>query len=128
MYATSVTIGRNYRTEGVYGSPVVGTLSDASWAAFQADITGWFTDYAAAINSGATGDDVLECFTETHYGVGSWDGVTEESARITFLCAGTFNPSEVRALSAHLADTARRWNQDAVALVLNAPSNLIRGL
>lgn len=54
---------------------------------------------------------------EVHMGQGTWDGVTEESAHLTFY--RDTHPENVRAIMIRLADLARNYGQDAIGLVIS---------
>jgi len=60
--------------------------------------------------------------TETHYGVGTWDGVTEESVKIarygTAWSADYGQGAGPEWLRAELGEIARVYRQDAIALVI----------
>lgn len=111
----SLTVGRNMspRFFGVApDSPQ--PLSDAQWENFQAQCRDLLHD--AVDHSG--GHPV---FDETHRGLGVWDGVTEESAKIALLVSVADEVSGVdeRALS-YLRPRVRRladaWFQDAISI------------
>ncbi|WP_263729975.1 hypothetical protein [Cellulomonas sp. SG140] len=95
MIAVTVTLGRN-----------VGTVPMAAeeWDDFQTD--------AEAILEGCTvREDVWWC--ERHYGAGEWDGIREESVRVTLLGVVEVREAQLRLELAELAD---QYRQDAVAL------------
>jgi len=61
--------------------------------------------------------------TETHYGVGTWDGVTEESVKITRYGTAWRRSTDYITegyvwLRAELGEIARVYRQDAIALVI----------
>lgn len=60
---------------------------------------------------------------ETHHGNGSWRGEPEHSAHVTTYPAfGTAHA--MRALSGRLADTARRYGQESIA-VWGSPATMV---
>lgn len=115
-FATSVsfTIGRNHRPS--HPTNANKPMSDEQWALFISDTkkvlgtlfstnTGWF---------------------EVKYGEGEWEGVTEESATITF--TDTANSlglrlgalEEHRAIQERVARLAHTYHQDAIAVTIGS--------
>jgi hypothetical protein len=128
MQSVTVTIGRNVPTPRHFTQDlndltytVVGpalqetlVLTDSSWAGFAELVTDALTNYAQDIEADSY-------WVETHDGLGVWDGVQEQSRKLTLL----FEPSEIleaRAQSAKLdlliTLTASRsgYYQDAVGV------------
>ena len=97
MYVVSVTIGRNVGTT---------PMSDVRWATFEDEVSEY-------LSSGMQSDDTLEI----HRGRGIWDGVEEESTKITLLTNSTL-PYGTIGLREFLSDLARRYDQDAIALTV----------
>lgn len=87
----TVTIGRNVGSE---------PLGDEGWARFQADVI----DRITAL--------VRPSFTFTYYGVGEWQGITEESAAILF--GGTEYTANAADVSSVLSVLAEEYGQDAI--------------
>ena len=92
-----VTIGRN-----VNGKP----MSDDEWTMFVRMVgTGVFMSQDIAENAKPT----LE---ETHYGMGEWNGISEESAIISLI---TDNPLNEKMLKDWLIHMKHEFHQDAIA-------------
>ena len=89
----TLTLGRNRQTT---------PMSGPEWLTFQRQATALLTELAGTEPS----------WIETHYGVGEWDGVREESVRITLLDA-----LEVPALGFldAVSALAATYGQDAIA-------------
>jgi len=94
----TATIGRN-----VNGSPLLRN----NWEALQLRVRN-------AIAYATTGKGK----TETHYGVGAWDGVTEESVKIARYGTAWHTYGGATELRAELGEIARAYRQDAIALVI----------
>lgn len=112
MLSYTATIGRNFSDShpltGLRGKPM--TLS--AWERFIKDVE---VDMVRTL-LGATGD--ISGLAEVHRGKGEWNGVTEESAKITILMDGAALPRDVHALHSLLSQLAREYGQDAIALTL----------
>ena len=112
MYSITVTIGRNApvtdptlpQYHDVTGERVTAPMSDQRWHAFEQDVQ--------ELLSRATG-----AATETHHGVGSWGGVTEESTKVTLLADNPLNVN-LGYIRVNLSDLARKYEQDAIALTI----------
>ena len=92
MHTVTVTIGRNVPTPATFTQDlndltytVVGpalqetlVLTDSAWAGFTELVTDALTNYAQ--DSHAT-----EYWVETHDGLGVWEGVPEQSRKLTLL-------------------------------------------
>jgi len=110
----TATVGRNVAgVSRIDGQSVRGVpLTVGDWEALQRRVRNTLT--YATTGKGRT---------ETHYGVGTWDGVTEESAAITRYgtawraeTAAEIAPAE--SLRAELGEIARVYRQEAIALVV----------
>ena len=120
MYSYTATIGRNL-TSFVYderdthqdGEPtrVQVPMSEQNWADFVDTIEAHF---AGLILDWQDADAVVE----THRGTGIWDGVEEESAKITLLSSGTMNPTELGQTRVLLNKLANKYNQEAIAFTI----------
>ena len=96
MYSYSVTTGRN-----VGETP----MSDIDWDTFVSDVTEELAYHMIE------GDDILEI----HRGQGSWQGVVEDSAKVTLMSEERIN---VERLKNRLCRIARANMQDAIALTI----------
>lgn len=97
MHVITVTIGRNVGT-----TPMSLTL----WGQFQEDVK---ADMLHAIPAD---------LAEVHRGVGVWDGVEEESVKLTLLCHTAPTRDMLAELRALMSENARHYGQDAVALTI----------
>ena len=95
-----VTIGRNVGIE---------PMSDARWSEFQDRVIATVRRHFAHSQSFGP-----------FYGVGEWDGVTEESAVLTFL---TSYPGSTDRFAVDLAELSSEYDQDAIAWSFG-PANL----
>ena len=95
MYSITVTIGRN-----VSDVP----MPEQRWEEFEQDVQ--------ELLSRATGASI-----ETHRGVGSWEGVVEESTKVTLLADNPLNVN-IGYIRVNLADLVRLYDQDAIALTI----------
>jgi len=120
MHVYTATIGRNVRTSTyddrdfyLDGQPVKGwaPMSDERWEQFIEDVKADMNRFAveAAIHV----DNV-----EIHRGTGFWDGVEEESAKITLLTTGKADGRALSVLRRFLSELARLYSQDAIALTI----------
>lgn len=96
MHTYTVTIGRNVGTT---------PMSDTDWRDAQTDI-----HQALRYVLGRTPS------IESHYGTGTWDGVTEESVKVTALSEHGITDEAIAILRARLRVIAARYSQDAIAL------------
>jgi hypothetical protein len=94
--SVTVTLGRNIGSE---------PMPEWQWDAFTLDVR-------KALSANTTGPDR---FSETHTGTGQWQGVTEESRKITVHAVEVILSEGLRA---RLWDLARHYGQDAVALTI----------
>lgn len=110
MYSYTATVGRNVpRTLIVDGvnrklDPVPMSLTE--WGQFVEDVE---ADMLSAVPS-----DICEL----HRGTGVWDGVEEESAKITLLRHAEASPEMLSELRRLLSENARQYGQDAIALTI----------
>jgi len=93
----TVTVGRNIGTV---------PLSADNWESLQRRIR-----VALAYATTGTGE------TETHFGVGTWEGVTEKSAKITRYGTEWSKYTGLVWLRSELGEIARIYRQDAISLV-----------
>lgn len=97
QYAVSLTFGRNVRDE---------PMSTKDWSLFQ---------IRASTDLNNTFEDRVE-FVDVHQGVGVWEGISEQSCKITAIINGAVTADETTKLRVAAADLAARFQQDAVAL------------
>lgn len=106
MFAYTATIGRNFpaRTVEEFG---VEKMDDQEWRMFQDDVS----------------HEMRKCFpaqavklVERHYGVGTWDGVEEESCKVTFVLKHEIPADDLDDMRRRLTELARLYVQDAIAL------------
>ena len=62
--------------------------------------------------------DGAERTFEVHYGKGVWEGVEEESAKITLLAEFELDERGLSTLRNYLSENARQYGQDAIALTI----------
>lgn len=101
MYVYTATIGRNMRT-----STSTYAMSAVRWEQFVEDVE---ADMLRAVPS-----DIVEI----HRGKGVWDGVEEESAKITLLRHSEATDAMLYELRRYLSENARQYDQDAIALTI----------
>ena len=111
MHSYTATIGRNVpdmrdRYDDVTGERIQAPLSKAQWHQFIEDVE---ADMLSAVPS-----DICEL----HRGTGVWDGVEEESAKITLLRHAEASPEMLSELRRLLSENARQYGQDAIALTI----------
>lgn len=104
MQSITVTIGRN-----VGSTP----MNRKKWSNF--------IDCVQEVFAAITPDP---SWIELHLGSGTWEGVTEDSAKVTLLI-GDLNQDDLDYLRVNLRRLARMFKQDAIALVV-AESQLIK--
>lgn len=103
MYSYTATIGRN-----VGETP----MSDSDWETFIDDVT--------SDMSNSAWPNQIEA-VEIHRGKGSWQGIEEESAKITVLLKSALPEDGERSLNmlrGYLSENARLYGQDAIALTI----------
>lgn len=112
MHVYTATIGRNYSSthplEGLRDEPM--TIS--AWEAFIEDVTADMRNSAEPNNIEAV---------EIHRGKGVWQGIEEESAKITLLLKSALPEDGERSLNVlrgYLSENARHYGQDAIALTV----------
>lgn len=108
----TVTIGRN-----VPATPpewIAQPMDNLSWQEFQ---------NAVASALWTTSSTNGEAWEERHYGTAVWDGVTEESAKITLLNASF---THVVALRQRLETIRGMYTQDAIALSVGTSDLITR--
>lgn len=110
MFTYSATIGRN-----VGATP----MSDTKWFAFQGQVIALVASFA---KDWMAGTDVVE----HHVGTGAWEGVTEESCKVTLLSHVSLGENAIEDLKKGLAYYAEAYDQEAVALTIGQ-SELISG-
>ena len=121
-HSITVTIGRNApvtdptrpQYDDVTGARITEPMPEQRWRAFEQDVQGTieqnvFSRQVAAI--------------ERHLGRGSWEGIEEDSLKITYLLKSALTDEAVAALSRDLSELARVYDQDAIALTIG-PSTL----
>lgn len=99
-YTVTVSIGRNV---GDVPMPI------HRWRQFQMDTHGVIAD--------SVFEKQIE-FIERHVGEGSWDGVTEDSVKITFGLKSALTEEALDSLRHTLTGLARFYDQDAIALTI----------
>ena len=124
MYSLTVTIGRNVpdmhdQRDDVTGERIQAPMPLVHWETFVDEVAELLTSFAVTDNPEFDEDAV-----EVHYGRGVWDGVEEDSAKVTLLSHGTLNASENRRLNKVLTNLRHKYNQDAIA-VTTGTSTLI---
>ena len=116
MYSYTATIGRNVpdmhdQRDDVTGQRIQVPMSDEQWATFVEDVKAdMASTYADLYLDGA------ERTFEVHYGKGVWEGVEEESAKITLLSDQPL--THLSYLRQALANLAEEYGQDAIALTI----------
>lgn len=119
MYSYTATIGRNYRNSfdlvpEFRGQPM--TLS--AWSRFAKDVIEEFrvTIEKTRETDGYTWDEDTEFRIEAHYGKGTWDGIEEESAKISVLSDKPL--THLNYLRQALTHLAEEYGQDAITLTI----------
>lgn len=100
MFSYTITIGRNVGTE---------PMSAERWEDFIEDIKADMLLFAA--ESAIHVESV-----EIHRGKGTWEGVEEDSAKITILTPAQSDNTDI--LRHYLSETAWLYDQDAIALTI----------
>ena len=116
MKTVTVTIGRNVPAKRQAAALLDGVtdgtaLTDAAWSGFTSQITEALEQYAVSSESPSW-------WIETHDGLGEWDGVPEESRKITLLLDQAAEPSPLNRASLELSLiwATAAYHNDAVAL------------
>ena len=118
MYSYTATIGRNFSNThsnpDVQGEPM--TLR--AWESLVEYVTEEFrvTIEKTRKTDGYAWDENTEFRIETHYGKGTWDGVEEESVKISVLSDQPL--THLSYLRGALTDLAEEYGQDAIALTI----------
>ena len=114
MYAYTATIGRNYSNALVVPPSMRGqAMTPTRWERFIEDVkSDMASTYANLYLDGA------ERTFEVHYGKGVWEGVEEESAKITLLAEFELDERGLSELRRLLSENARYYDQDAIALTV----------
>jgi len=111
MFSYTATIGRNFSPThplpGLQNKPM--TLS--AWARFVEDVQAEMVKYLQVWQ-------VEPVTVEIHRGTGVWDGVTEDSAKITVLRNDYADADYLRELRQVLSFLAREYGQDAIAFTV----------
>lgn len=114
MHSYTATIGRNVpdmhdQYDDVTGERIQTPMSLTLWHQFVEDVE---ADMSTALHL-----DAEPVTVEVHYGKGVWDGVEEESAKITVLAESDrhFGLADLRG---YLSELARQYSQDAIALTV----------
>lgn len=100
MYVYAVTIGRNVKA---WGAP----MHDGMWETFQDTISELMAAYAQE-------DD----FLEIHHGTGEWEGVPEDSTKVTLLRNEPLEEHDLDAIRYRLRLEATLFGQEAIALTI----------
>lgn len=95
-YIIQASIGRNIGTE---------PMSSRDWSRFLNDV----------------GDTIRMQgeYPEVHFGTGSWEGIREESAHLTFYRDAMPEPDSLLTMTDRLATLAGQYGQDAIGLVVS---------
>lgn len=111
MLSYTATIGRNFSAThplpGLRGKPM--TLG--AWERFIEDVEAEMVRHLQA-------GQVEPVTVEIHRGKGEWNGVTEESAKVTVLRNGYAEYDYLASLHFVLSQLARDYGQDAIALTV----------
>ena len=121
MHSYTVTIGRNVpvtdptlpQRDDVTGQRIQVPMSDEQWATFVEDVKADMASTYADLYL-----DRAERTFEVHYGKGVWEGVEEESAKITLLAEFELDERGLSTLRNYLTDLAGEYGQDAIALTI----------
>ena len=107
MHSYTATIGRNYSNSVAVPPSMRGqAMTLTRWERFIEDVK---EDMLHAIPSE---------LAEIHRGKGVWDGVEEESAKITLLRHSKATDDMLDELRRLLSENARQYGQDAIALTI----------
>ncbi len=105
MHTYTVTIGRHVGTE---------PMPEHEWAMFEDRINETLC-YFGGEQHREGGDPSM---IETHRGTGVWDGVEEESIKMTLLTTTPIRPLNLEVLRKDLGQIAYHHRQDAIALTI----------
>ena len=114
MFSYTATIGRNYSNSVAVPPSMRGqAMTLTRWHQFVEDVEAdMASTYADLYLDGA------ERTFEVHYGKGVWEGVEEESAKITLLAEFELDERGLSTLRRLLSENARFYDQDAIALTV----------
>tara|TARA_R110002020_G_scaffold404912_1_gene614957 strand:- start:4038 stop:4358 length:321 start_codon:yes stop_codon:yes gene_type:complete len=98
MYVYTVTIGRN-----VGDIP----MRDIAWSTFEDQINALMASY---VENGSV--------VEMHSGTGGWNGVSEDSTKVTLITEHPLTDRKLADLKRGLAYYAAQYTQDAIALTI----------
>ena len=100
MFTYTATIGRGAGDR---------CLSEEKWATFEDHVNQVFTDIALGHD-----DD----FVEVHSGMGNWQGIEEESTKITLLTNIELDRTMIGVIRRNLEALAEAYDQDAIAFTI----------
>ena len=103
-----VNIGRNFVPDRY--NPTGGTLSDQVWQDYQDLVVSLLDNYREHSDMGHE-------MPEVHLGIGTWDGVPEESAKISLYHEGGFDLDGIRE---QLFRLKKDFSQDTIALLIGS--------
>lgn len=114
MFSITATLGRNYsdRVIAARGETYAPTMTITRWEQFIEDVE---HDMAAAVR----GAQPTLMITEQHRGKGEWNGVEEESCKVTILADFAAYPTDViGVITGYLRSLSWQYGQDAIALTV----------
>lgn len=103
-----VNIGRNFVADK--NNATGGTLSDLEWRCFRADV-------CMILDQFREHSDMGHEYPEELLGTGVWDGVREESAKISLYHEGGFDLDSIRE---QLFRLKKEYGQDSIALIIGS--------
>lgn len=119
MFSYTATIGRNYSTSTTVAPSMRGQVMTLTrWGTFVDDVSEAMRvaiEKTRETDSYAWSEDA-EFSIEVHYGKGMWDGVSEESAKISVL--STEPITHLNWLKGELGELRKEYGQDAIALTI----------
>ncbi len=112
MSYLQVNVGRNVNDE---------PMDDQDWTEFTESIALKLATTVVG-NNRVTRDHYTEILSQVEYhtGMGTWDGVTEESCHISLFSPAEIDPGYLRELRIYLENTKRYYSQDAIALIVGS--------
>ena len=111
MYSYTATIGRNVPASNPNPMFAGKPMPLTTWETFIEDVS---ADMHTVSNNYQAGVATMEI----HRGVGIWDGVEEESAKITLLLDEALPEDRLSQMRRYLSELARQYGQDAIALTI----------
>lgn len=111
MYSYTATIGRNVPATNPNPMHAGKPMTLTTWEQFVEDVK---ADMLTVSNNYQAGVATMEI----HRGKGIWDGVEEESAKITLLLDEALPKDHVNQMRRYLSELARQYGQDAIALTI----------